>query len=170
MAFILGGFFIVSSPYRMARLTTFLDPTVDPLGSSYHINQILLSLGSGGWTGVGLGKSLQKYSYLPEATTDSIFAVLGEELGFLGVTILVLLLFGFSIYCFKLGLKSQNNFARLLIAGISAFFTLQIFVNLAAMVALVPLTGVPLPFISYGGSSLITNFAALGILAQASKI
>lgn len=166
---LVGLVLIITSPYRLNRVHTFLDPTADPLGRGYHINQVLLSLGSGGWTGVGLGRSLQKYSYLPEATTDSIFAILAEELGFIGGVIFIILLFGFCYQCFIISASVKDRFAGLVAGGISGLLTVQIFVNLAAMVALVPLTGVPLPFISYGGSSLITTFAALGILKLTSK-
>jgi cell division protein FtsW len=164
-----GFVLIISSPYRINRVHTFLDPTSDPLGRSYHINQVLLSIGSGGWTGVGIGRSLQKYSYLPEATTDSIFAILSEELGFFGSFIFIVLLFYFCFTCFQVSINIKDRFARLVAGGVAGLITVQTFVNLAAMVALVPLTGVPLPFISYGGSSMITTFAALGVLKLMSR-
>lgn len=162
---ILGLTLIFSSPYRLDRLKTFLDPTSDPLGRSYHINQVLLGLGSGGTFGVGLGRSRQKYAYLPEATTDSIFTIVGEELGFVGGFILICLLLSLSLLAFKIAIQTDQQYQRLLAAGIALLFSSQTFVNLASMVALVPLTGVPLPLISYGGSSLITTFFSLGILA-----
>jgi cell division protein FtsW len=160
---------IVFSPYRMERMKTFIDPTNDPLGASYHINQVLYGLGSGGVSGVGLGKSRQKYAYLPEATTDSIFVIVAEEFGFIGSTLFILSLVGLLMVSFKVALNVTDKFDKLLSSSISLLFLLQIFVNLSSMVALVPLTGVPLPFISYGGSSLVTNFIALGLLINISK-
>jgi cell division protein FtsW len=157
------------SPYRQARLLTFLDPTADPLGSSYHVRQVLLSLGSGGLTGVGLGQSRQKYQYLPEATTDSIFAVVAEEIGFAGAIVMIA---GFVILVYR-GLlvagRSDDPFGQLLAAGITAWVAVQTLVNLAAMVALVPLTGIPLPLISYGGSSLVVTLVSLGVLISVSR-
>lgn len=166
---LVGAFMVLSSSYRRARLTTFLDPTKDPLGASYHINQVLLAIGSGGLTGVGLGKSRQKHQYLPEATTDSIFAVIGEELGFIGAIILIMLLLGLILLAFKIAEKSKGKFEQLLAAGIAGWISAQFLLNLSAMVALVPLTGIPLPLISYGGSSLISTLAALGILSSIAR-
>lgn len=160
---------ILFSPYRMDRMKTFMDPTTDPLGASYHINQILYGLGSGGVSGVGLGKSRQKYAYLPEATTDSIFVIIAEEFGFIGSTLLIVSLVGLLMFSFKVALNVSDKFDKLLSSSISLLFLIQIFVNLSSMVALVPLTGVPLPFISYGGSSLVTNFIALGLLINIAK-
>ncbi len=160
---------IFASPYRFERLKTFLDPTSDPLGRSYHINQALISLGSGGFSGVGLGRSRQKYAYLPEATTDSIFAIVGEELGFIGGIVLIALLLSLSLLAFRVAMNTKDQFSRLLAAGVALLFSTQTFVNLASMVALIPLTGVPLPLISYGGSSLITTLLALGILAGVAR-
>lgn len=160
---------IFASPYRFERVKTFLDPTSDPLGRSYHINQVLIGLGSGGLSGVGLGRSRQKYSYLPEATTDSIFTIVGEELGFIGGVLLIALLLSLSLLAFRVASQAHDQFSRLLAAGVALLFSTQTFVNLASMVALVPLTGVPLPLISYGGSSLITTFLALGILAGVAR-
>ncbi len=160
---------IFSSPYRMDRLQTFLDPQSDPLGRSYHINQVLLGLGSGGFSGVGLGKSRQKYAYLPEATTDSIFTIIGEETGFVGGTILILMLLALCMVGFRIASQATDKHQRLIAAGIATLFASQTFVNISAMVALVPLTGVPLPLISYGGSALVSNFISLGILSSIAK-
>ena len=164
-----GLFLIFSSSYRLERLKTFIEPTGDPLGRSYHINQVLLGLGSGGLFGVGLGRSRQKYAYLPEATTDSIFAIVGEELGFIGSLILIGLLLSLSLLAFRIAFLAPDQHSRLLAAGIAILFSAQTFVNLASMVAIVPLTGIPLPLISYGGSALVTTFAALGILASVAR-
>ena len=167
---VVGGLFLIlSSSYRLERLKTFIEPTADPLGRSYHINQVLLGLGSGGMFGVGLGRSRQKYAYLPEATTDSIFTIVGEELGFVGGVILIGLLLALSLLAFRIAFSARDQHGRLLAAGIAILFSAQTFVNLASMVAIVPLTGIPLPLISYGGSALVTTFAALGILASVAK-
>ncbi len=157
------------SPYRAARLTTFLHPEQDPLGSSYHIRQALLGLGSGGWFGMGIGQSRQKYEYLPEANTDSIFAIIGEEVGFVGA-LAVILLFLFLIWRgFRTAKRAPDTFGRLLALGVTSWISVQAIINLSAMIALLPLTGVPLPFISYGGSSLIIMLAAVGILLNISR-
>lgn len=157
---------IVSSPYRLQRVATFLDPTQDKLGRSYHINQALISLGSGGIFGLGLGRSRQKFQYLPEASTDSIFAVSGEETGLVG-NLVILLLFGFLFYqLFKIALREPDDYRRILASGLTSWLGLQTVINIGAMVAIFPLTGVPLPFISYGGSSLIVQLATIGILLR----
>ncbi|MBU1327233.1 putative lipid II flippase FtsW [Patescibacteria group bacterium] len=157
------------SPYRFQRLMTFFNPQSDPLGSSYHIRQALLALGSGGLWGLGIGKSRQKYEYLPEANTDSIFAIIGEEFGFLGA-VLVVLLFVFIIWrCFRIARRAPDTFGRLMGAGIATWIGIQAVINFSAMTALLPLTGVPLPFISYGGSSLVITLIAMGIVVNISK-
>jgi len=164
-----GAGLILTSAYRRKRLMTFLNPTHDPLGASYHIRQVLIALGSGGLFGVGLGQSRQKYEYLPEVTTDSIFAVIAEEAGFVG-GVLVLLAFLLLIWRgLKVAQQASDDFGQLLAVGITAWLGIQAFINLAAMVALVPLTGIPLPFISYGGSSLVLALFAAGILVNISK-
>lgn len=160
---------ILSSPYRAARLQTFFDPTQDPLGSSYHVRQILLALGSGGWTGLGLGESRQKYAYLPEVSTDSIFAIIGEEIGFLGAALVIIVFLALIAKSLKIAANAPDKFATLLASGMIAWIGIQATVNFAAMVALVPLTGIPLPFISYGGSSLVIALASMGIILNISK-
>jgi cell division protein FtsW len=164
-----GAGLILFSPYRKERLLTFLDINRDPLGASYHVRQVILALGSGGLFGLGIGASRQKYEYLPEAMTDSIFAIIGEELGFIGAT---LLLVAFLILIYRgieVARKAPDQFGQLLAAGIITWMAIQTLINLAAMVAIVPLTGVPLPFISYGGSSLIITLTGVGILLNISK-
>jgi len=165
----LGFVLIWISPYRRTRMKTFLDPTSDPLGSSYHIRQVLISLGSGGLTGIGLGQSRQKYQYLPEATTDSIFAVVAEETGFLGGSLLLGTFLFLIQRGFAIARRAEDQFGKLMAAGISSWLAIQVFINLAAMVALVPLTGIPLPLISYGGSSLVITLISIGILLNISK-
>lgn len=165
----LGSIAAIASPYRVRRLLTFLDPSKDPLGASYHIRQVLLALGSGGLMGLGLGKSRQKYAYLPEATTDSIFAIIGEEIGFIG-SLLFILLYLFMLYrCFKIARSAPDKFGYLLGMGITFWFGVQALINLSAMTVVLPLTGVPLPFISYGGSGLVVALFALGILLNISR-
>lgn len=163
------AFLAVTSPYRYQRIMTFLNPDQDPLGMSYHIRQILISFGSGGWFGVGLGASIQKYQYLPEATTDSIFAIIGEEFGFFGSLIFTFIML-FLIHRIYLIVRSApDKLSYLISSGILSLIAFQVIVNLGAMVAIFPLTGTPLPFVSYGGSSLIVMMIAIGILLNISK-
>jgi cell division protein FtsW len=166
---LLGFILIVTSDYRKDRLLTFLGITDDPLGTSYHIRQILLALGSGGLLGVGLGQSRQKHLFLPETATDSVFAVLGEELGFLGASLIILILTFFVYRIMRIAINAPDTFSQILVGGIAAWIGGQIFLNLAAMLALAPLTGIPLPFFSYGGSSLTMILFAIGITLNVSK-
>lgn len=159
----------VAAPYRMARLLTFLHPDIDPQGASYQIRQALLAFGSGGLFGVGIGQSRQKYEYLPEANTDSIFAIIGEEFGFIGSAILMIIFLVFIARAFWISQQAPDRFGRLLGLGIASWIGIQTCLNFGAMVALVPLTGVPLPFISYGGSSLVVMLTGIGILLNISK-
>lgn len=161
--------FIFSSTYRKQRILAFLDPFSDPRGYSYHISQVLIALGSGGLLGVGIGQSRQKFEYIPEVTTDSIFAIVGEEFGFVGALILI----GLISYLIFRGLKISegvtDDFGRILSYGLISWLGIQAIINLGAMVSLIPLTGVPLPFISYGGSALMANLVAIGILLNISR-
>ncbi len=157
------------SPYRFSRLIAFINPHSDPLGITYHINQILTSLSNGGLFGVGLGASRQKYLYLPEAHTDSIFAIIAEETGFIGAAIIVFLYVVLNYKIYHLFLHAPDRFGKLLTGGIFVFFNLQTIINLGGMVNLFPLTGVPLPFISYGGSNLLVSFSLIGILMNIEK-
>jgi len=160
---------ILYSPYRAARLTTFLHPELDPQGIGYHINQAFLAIGSGGFWGRGFGHSRQKFQYLPEAIGDSIFAIIGEELGFI-FCIIILALFIFIMYRAILVAKSSiDQFGRLVVIGIISWFTFQAFFNISSMIGLTPMTGIPLPFISYGGTALAVNMAAIGILINISR-
>ena len=139
---------ILMEPYRLKRLMSFSDSSHDVLGASYHINQVLIALGSGGWTGVGLGQSRQKYQYIPEVYTDSIFAIVAEELGLFGSVVLVGLFLYLLWRGLRIAMRAPDMFGRLLAGGIVALVGVQVFVNLFAMTAIIPLTGVPLPFIS----------------------
>lgn len=166
---LLGWLAIVSFPHRMSRFLTFLNPERDPTGQGYHISQALIAVGSGGLWGLGLGKSIQVYGYLPEAANDSIFAVIAEQFGMIGSTLLVGL-FGLLAWRGLLVAKAApDSFSRLLATGTSLWILFQAAINIAAMLSLVPLTGIPLPFISYGGSSLLFSMIAAGILINISK-
>ena len=159
-----GIFFIFSSPYRLNRLTAYLDPNSDPQGITYHISQVNTALSLGGWLGTGYGSSKQKFQFLPEAHTDSIFAIVGENFGFVGVTILIgsYLIFFYNLYQNVIRVKDRLGF--LLSSSILFLLIIQCLINLSAMAQLIPLTGIPLPFLSYGGSSLLTLYALLGIM------
>ena len=157
------------NPRRADRLTTFLYPELDPQRIGYHINQALLAVGSGGWFGKGYGHSIQKFAYLPETTGDSIFAVSAEELGFI-ISALIVAAFAFlALRGFKLAQNCRDPFAKLLVVGIITWFVFQAFLNIGAIIGILPLTGVPLPFISYGGTALAMCLAAAGILANISR-
>lgn len=166
-----GAIFILSSSYRRARLLTLINGTTGgaDLDLGYHIQQISIALGSGGFFGLGFGQSRQKFQYLPEVAADSIFAIVGEELGWLGTTI-VILLFLFLVYKgMSIAKEAPDTLGKLLAVGITTWIGFQVFVNIAAMIRLIPLTGVPLPLISYGGSSTIFLLMGLGILANISR-
>lgn len=166
---IIGFLFIKNEPYRAARLATFFNPHQFLETSSYHVRQILIALGMGGLTGVGLGNSLQKYAYLPENTTDSIFAIIAEELGFVGSMVLIAFFVVVIWRGFYIASRARDMFGKLLAVGIISFLGLQVIINLAAQTALIPLTGIPLPFISYGGSALIVDLCSIGILLNIAK-
>jgi len=157
------------APYRMNRLTSFLNPEIDPQGISYQINQALLAIGSGGFLGRGLGYSRQKFLYLPEPIGDSIFAIISEELGFIGGFILIVLFSILAVRGFKIAARAPDVFGKLAATGITSWFVFQAFINIAAITALIPLTGIPLPFISYGGSALVVSLIGVGILLNISK-
>ncbi len=160
---------VLLSDYRRDRLMTFIQVTSDPLGKGYHIRQILYALGMGGFTGVGLGKSRQKYLFLPESASDSIFAVIAEETGFLGAIVIIALLCTFIYKALSIAVRAPDDFSKSLSLGLTVWIGGQALLNIAAMVALVPLTGVPLPFFSYGGSALVMILFATGILLNISK-
>jgi cell division protein FtsW len=171
---ILGGFMafwmlVHMAPYRVERLMTFLNPQSDTQGRSYQINQALIALGSGGPYGVGLGHGRQKFNYLPEPVGDSIFAILGEELGLAGCALLIAFFLVLAWRGYLTAKRAPDMFGRLLAGGITSWFVFQAFINIAAITALIPLTGIPLPFVSYGGSALIFALAGVGILVNISK-
>jgi cell division protein FtsW len=160
---------IMIEPYRMERLTGFLDPSADPSGAGFQANQARIALGSGGIFGVGLGESLQKAFYLPEAHTDMIAAVIGEELGLMGIAMVVGLFAMFGYAGLKTAQKARDRYTKLLAAGLTGLVLAQATINLFAVLGLAPLTGVPLPFVSYGNSSLLCMLAAVGLLLNIAR-
>lgn len=170
----LGGVLVLvivafARPYVMDRITTFMHPGDDPLGSGYQIQQSLIAVGSGGFTGRGYGQSIQKFEYLPEPIGDSIFAVYAEEFGFLGAVVLIFLLSFFTFRGFKIATQAEDLFGMLLVVGFMTIIVSQAFLNIAAMVGIAPLSGLPLPFISHGGTALIAILGSLGIVLNVSK-
>lgn len=169
LAIVLGLFLVIFSNYRRQRLLTFFNNSFDPLGASYHIRQTLIALGLGGVWGQGFGQSKQKYLFLPEATTDSIFAVIAEEFGFFG-TVSILVIFFLMVYRgIRVALIAKDLYGRLLCSSIIFLIGIQTIINVGANVALFPLTGIPLPFVSYGGSSLVIFLSEIGIIYNISR-
>lgn len=151
-------------PYLLDRMQTFLDPARDPLASGYQIQQSLIAIGSGGIAGRGFGQSAQKFSYLPEAHGDSVFAVYAEEFGFVGAVLLVLLFAGFAIRGFAIAADASSFFGLLAATGLTLLISISAFLNIGAMLSILPLTGLPLPFISHGGTALLCALASVGII------
>lgn len=169
-----GAFLLAMlSPYRRDRIITYFNHHTDILSSTdgtyYHMRQILIALGTGGLWGLGIGQSRQKYLYLPEPATDSIFAIITEELGFVGALSLILAFLFLIFRGFSIASKIEEPFGRLLAVGITSWIALQTLINLSAMVSLIPLTGIPLPLVSYGGSSLLVTLVGIGILLNISR-
>ncbi|MBI3631909.1 MAG: cell division protein FtsW [Candidatus Vogelbacteria bacterium] len=163
------GYIIYTKPYAMARITTFLDPQSDPLGAGYQIRQALIAIGSGQILGRGFGQSIQKFNFLPEPLGDAIFAVSAEEFGFVGSTTIIFLFLGFTLRGLRLSSRSPDQFSRLLALGIVILISSQSFINIGAMLGVLPLTGVPLLFISHGGTALLFALAEVGLLLNISK-
>ncbi|VAX32269.1 Cell division protein FtsW [hydrothermal vent metagenome] len=160
---------LLMEPYRLERLFTFLNPWKDPYGSGFQLVQSFIALGSGGLKGVGLGESRQKLSFLPEVNTDFIFSLIGEELGLLGVAVVLCLFIAFFIRGLKVADKAQSPFSYYVAFGLTMMITMQALINMSVVTGLVPTKGLPLPFISYGGSSLLVNFMAAGTLLRISR-
>ncbi|MFC1644626.1 putative lipid II flippase FtsW [Patescibacteria group bacterium] len=160
---------IKMAPYRMNRFKVFLNPELDPQGIGYQVNQALLAIGSGGFFGLGFGHSRQKLNYLPEPMGDSIFAVVCEELGLIGALIILCAFIFFAARGLKIAKNASDEFGRLVAVGIVSWIVFQAFINITAITSLIPLTGIPLPFISYGGTSLVFLMMAVGILLNISK-
>ena len=166
--FILFVFFMVNNAYSYSRVSTFLDTNSNE-SENYHQNQALISIGSGGLTGVGVGKSRQKFSFLPEIPADSIFALISEEVGFIGSFLIIFIYFSIVYQGFKISKYQKDKFSQLVGIGISSWVAIQALINFFSMTGLIPLTGIPLPILSYGGSSTIFVMIALGILLNLSK-
>lgn len=160
---------IIAAPYRLARILSFVDPWKDPLGSGFQIIQSLYAIGPGGLFGMGFGNSIQKHFYLPEPQTDFIFSIISEEFGFLGVVIVTSLFLTIIMSCFIICIKTNNLFSKYLAFGITFQFSFQALLNLMVVVGLIPVTGVTLPFLSYGGSSLLISMSSMGILLNISR-
>lgn len=165
------GFIILISfkPYLKERIDTFLNPSQNGSSTSYQLQQSLIAVGSGGAFGRGLGQSIQKFNYLPEPQGDSIFAVVGEELGFLGGTILILLYVAFALRGYRIAYQAPDSFSKLLVIGTITIITAQSFMNIASIIGVFPLTGVPLVFISHGGTALFLSIGMMGIVLNISK-
>jgi cell division protein FtsW len=159
----------LARPYVKDRIMTFVDPSRDPQGSGYQINQSLIAIGSGGFIGRGYGQSIQKFEYLPEPIGDSIFAVYAEEFGFIGSCLLVALFAFFTLRGYRIATRAPDLFGMLLVVGITTLIIAQTFLNIAAMLGLAPLSGLPLPFISHGGTALLATLASVGIILNVSK-
>jgi len=166
-----AGFFylIAVSGYRSERVRAFLDPWTDPKDTGWHTIQTLIALGSGGITGLGLGASRQKFYYVPNAHTDAIFAIIGEELGLVGVVAVILLFAAFAWRGFQIAFKAPDQFGRLLATGVTSLIVVQAITNVAVVTNTVPYTGITLPFISFGGSSLLVCLAGVGLLLAVSR-
>jgi cell division protein FtsW len=164
-----GAAFIWFEPYRRARVLSFLNPAADPLGKGHQALQSLIALGNGGLVGVGLGGSMQKLHYLPEAHTDFIYAVIGEEAGLLGTVIVLSLFVGILWRGYRIARRVRDRFLRLVAMGLTFLLVIQAFMNMSVVLSLAPNKGIPLPFISYGNSSLMVSLATLGLLLAVSK-
>jgi cell division protein FtsW len=156
-------------PYRKARIVSFLDPMADPLGAGHQAVQSLVALGTGGWFGVGLGASRARWSFLPNAHTDFIFAIIGEETGYAGALIVVVLFTLFTVVGVRIALKAHDSFGRLLAIGIVAWIAFQALINIGGVAAVLPITGVPLPFVSAGGNAMVVTLGAIGILVNIAR-
>ncbi len=171
-----GGFSVAAlmlliklEPYRARRITTFLNPSFDPQGIGYQVNQALIAIGSGGLWGYGYGLSRQKHNYLPEAIGDSIFAVMSEELGLLRVLVILAIFIALALRGFQIAMRAPDLFGKLLAVGIVSTIIVQVCINIAAISGLIPLTGIPLPFFSYGSTAMIIMLAEIGILLNISR-
>ena len=160
---------ILIEPYRLKRLTAFLNPWENPQGEGYQLLQSLYGIGSGGLFGVGLFNSRQKYSYLPFSESDFIFSIIAEELGFVGCTLLMLVFLILIINIFKVGMKAENKFSAYLCFGIGAIISIQTILNIAVVTGSIPPTGLPLPFISAGSTSLLVFMSAIGVVLNVDR-
>lgn len=168
-AVLLVAILAMMRPYVRERIMSFVDPGSDPQGSSYQVQQSLIAVGSGGITGRGFGQSIQKFEYLPEPIGDSIFAVYAEEFGFIGSTILLLLLIGFTFRGYRIASHATDQFGMLMVVGIVSIIIMQALLHIAAMVGVAPMLGLPLPLISHGGTALLITLASIGIVLNISR-
>ncbi len=166
---LLIAFLAFSRPYIKDRMMTFIDPSLDPQGAGYQINQSLIAIGSGGIIGRGYGQSIQKFEYLPEPIGDSVFAVFAEEFGFFGSFLLIILFISFTVRSFRVAARAPDLFGMLIVVGLTALIIAQAFLNISAMLGIAPLSGLPLPFISHGGTALAMTLASVGIILNVSK-
>ena len=160
---------IISAPYRLARITSFLNPWNDPLGSGFQIIQSLYAIAPGGLLGTGLNQSMQKHFYLPEPQTDFIFAICAEELGWIGGSLIILVYLLLILECLRIALKCTDAYHCYVVVGITSLFTIQVLINLGVVVGLFPVTGITLPFLSYGGSSMVMMMSSFGFVMGAIK-
>lgn len=160
---------VIAKPYMLHRIQSFLSGISDPMSASYHIRQSMIAIGQGGWFGLGLGQSTQKHYYLPEPYNDSIFSIVGEEAGFIGATLMLIAFSVLIVRGWKIAMNSQDRFSYYLAAGITISLACSFVINVGVNLALLPATGQPLPFVSYGGSSLVMSLAAVGILLNIAK-
>lgn len=160
---------IAAAPYRIARITAFLDPWNDPLGSGFQIIQSFYAIAPGGLLGAGLNQSMQKHFYLPEPQTDFIFAICAEELGWIGASLIILVYLLLIFECIRIALKCTDSYHCYVVIGITSLFTIQVLINLGVVVGLFPVTGITLPFLSYGGSSLVMMMSSFGFVMSAIK-
>lgn len=163
------GVLAIAKPYIRERVVTFFDPSQGQQDQAYQIKQSLIAIGSGGFMGRGFGQGIQKFTYLPEPMGDSIFAVAGEELGFIGTVLIVLLFAGFALRGYSVATHAPDMFGALLAIGISTYLASEAFINIAAMLGVAPLTGIPLTFVSQGGSAMLLSLASAGILLNISR-
>jgi len=166
---LVGTIVAIAEPYRRARIFVFLNPAADASNTGYQITQSLIALGSGGWTGVGLGQGRAKWLFLPNAHTDFIFAIIGEELGLLGCMLVVLLFVAFAVLGIRAALHAPDRFGMLLAAGVTAWVVGQAAINIGGVIGLLPVAGIALPFVSFGGSALVFTMAASGVLANVAR-
>jgi cell division protein FtsW len=160
---------LLMEPYRLRRITSFLDPWKDPQGSGFQLIQSFISLGSGGITGLGLGESKQKLSFLPASHTDFIFCLVGEELGLIGAAVVIALFLFLFLRGISIANRSEDGFRVYLAYGLTMMISIQALINFAVVTGMVPTKGLPLPFMSYGGSALLVNMAVIGLLLRISK-
>lgn len=163
------GALIAVEPYRKQRISSFLNPAQNTTGEGYQQNQALIAIGSGGITGLGLGKGVQKYSYLPETVGDSIFAIISEELGFIGASLIIFVYLAWILSGFKIASNAQRPFEKYLVVGIVSWIGIQTLINVLGILGMVPFSGIPLPFISYGGTALMAELAAVGIVLNVAR-